>query len=154
MINPLTPYLVWIKLGIALALAAFLAFFAFKVAGWRNDSLALDATKAEMVALREAQAASIEASQGYQRELQDLRNRPVPGTPVRLCVKRPAVPAAGRGSGAAVSAPGVVQPDDGADSEVRGGPDIGPALRSLARRADAVSAQGRATQGLHIKGPR
>ena len=148
--NPLTPYLVWIRLGVFVILAAFLAFFAFKVTSWRNDSLALDATKQEMQQLRESQAASIEASEGYQRELEDIRNRPVPSTPVRLCVKRPAVPAAGSGPGAAVPSPGVVQSTDGTDTEMRAGRDIGPALRSLARRADEVSGQGRATQSLHL----
>jgi type II secretory pathway pseudopilin PulG len=146
--NPLTPYLVWIKLGAVAILAAFLAFFAYKVTSWRNDSLALDATKAEMVALREAQAQSIKASEGYQRELEDIRNRPVPSTPVRLCVKRPAVPAAGSGPGSAVPAPGMVSGGDGADYQE--GPDIAADLRALARRADEVSAQGRATQSLHL----
>ena len=146
--NPLAPYLVWIKLGVFVILAAFLAFFAFKVTSWRNDSLALDATKQEMQQLRDSQAASIEASEGYQRELEDIRNRPVPSTPVRLCVKRPAVPAAGSGPGAAVPASGVVPDGDGTDYQE--GPDIAGDLRALARRADEVTAQARATQELHL----
>ena len=89
------------------------------------------------------------ASHDYQTELAGLRAQPVVTTPVRLCRPAARVPAAATaagGPGAAVPAAGVVPSGTGTD--LVAGPDLGPGLRALARRADEVSAQGRAIQGL------
>lgn len=147
--NPLAPYLVWIKLGFVAILAAFLAFFAYKVHSWRQDALSLGAVRQEMVELKASQAASQAASEGYQRELEDIRNRPAPTSPVRLCVKRPAVPATGSGSSPTVPASGVLPGANGGDYQE--GPDIAADLLRLADEADAVAAKGRATQSLHLR---
>lgn len=159
----LQPYLLWIKIGVyALIVAAI--FGAGCKAGYSIAQARADAAfskqareyQSALKSAREAERASYAAAQArskeYQDELDRLRNRPVVRTPVRLCVSAPAAggmppagPAAG-GPGATVPAGGVVQPADGTDPSLRPGPDIGPALRGLARRADEVSAQGRAVQ--------
>jgi hypothetical protein len=140
----------WLKVGGIAAVVAVLGFGVAKYNYHHARSVRLGEVEQQMVALKASQAASHKASEGYQNELKTIRDRPVSNAPVRLCVKpRPTVPATGSGPSATVPAPGVVSGADGTDSEVRGGPNIGPALRSLARRADEVAAQGRSTQSLH-----
>ncbi len=148
----MTP-LAYIKLGLAAVVLIALGWLALIVNGWRQDSLRVEEVETELSTLKAAQEASQKASEGYQNELEAIRNRPVPASPVRLCKPARVPPAGGRPS-PTVPPADVVSGTDGTDPEVRGGPDIGPALRSLAKRADEVSAQGRATQSLHLKGPR
>ena len=131
------------------------------VGHWHEDSLTLprvvaqakaDASKAAQVleSTRTAYRAAQTASEGYQRELQQIASRPGPVGPVRLCIPaRRSVPAAGPapgGSGPAVPATGVVPSGDAADLDQ--GQDIGPDLAAYAARCEQVSAQGRAIQGL------
>jgi hypothetical protein len=142
MISPL----LYIKLGIAVLVLGICAAFAYKVNSWRQDALELGAVRQEMVELKAAQAASQEASEGYQNELEAIRKRRPASGPVRLCIK-PDVPAPASGSGAGSAAPGVVSGGDGTDHQE--GPDIAAELAELARRADEVNAQARAIQGLH-----
>ena len=104
----------------------------------RGDARALAAE-----AQRDAAIASLEASQkaseGYARELQELRNRPVPRKPVRLCIA-PNLPVPGPSGGTdGPAAPAGELP-------VEPGPDIGPRLYDDARRADELAAQLRALQ--------
>jgi hypothetical protein len=145
----LNPYLVYIRLAVFAALLGFLAFFAYKVHSWRQDSLALDGARQELADVKAAQEASHKASEGYQRELEEIRNRPVTTGPVRLCVKRPAVPSSGSGPSPTVPAAGVLQGADGGDYQE--GPDIAADLLRLADEADEVAAKGRATQSLHLR---
>lgn len=152
----------WMVVYIAIGLVVVAAFLI--VNHWRNDSLALAAAQAadkqhqreaaeQYAALQEAYATVLRASRGYQDELAEIAARPVPSSPVRLCIKParraagvPAGAAAG-GPGAAVPAAGVVSSGDRAD--LVEGPDIGPDLRAFAVKCEQVSAQGRAIQGLH-----
>ena len=86
--------------------------------------------------------ASQQASEGYSRELEDLRNRPRPDPVIRVCPK-PTVPvpgAAPRIDGPAAPA-GDVSGQPGPDSR-----DIGPDLAREADRADRLAAQLRALQ--------
>lgn len=102
-----------------------------------------------LAAERAAKVAADTASKGYQDELERLRNRPVSREPIRLCVRSPKVPAVAAAAGPRPPAPagGVVSGGNGTDHQE--GPDIGPDLRELARRADEVSAQLRAVHGIH-----
>lgn len=159
----LQPYLLYIKLAVCTLIVAAIFGAGAKV-GSSLTATRYEAREAKqareyqsaLAHAREAERRSYEKAQevsrDYQTELARLRDRPVSRVPARLCVSAPApgrVPAAGTAPGgpsAAVPAGGVVQSADGTDTGVRAGPDIGPALRGLARRADEVSAQGRAVQ--------
>lgn len=149
----LNPYLLYIKLGLAVLALIVLGFFGYKVHSWHQDSLKLESAQKELEQVKATYEAAQKASEGYQSELKEIRNRPVTTGPVRLCVK-PRVSATPSGPSSTVSPAGVVSGPTGTDSEVREGPDIGPALQRLIERAEQVSAQGRATQSLHMKGPR
>lgn len=141
--------LAYIRLAAFALLAGFLAFFAYKVHSWRTDALQLGAVRQEMVELKASQEASRKASEGYQNELEEIRNRPAPTQPVRLCVKRPPLPSAGSGPSPALPASGVLPSTDGSDYQE--GPDIAADLLRLADEADEVAAKGRATQSLHLR---
>lgn len=102
--------------------------------------------RAELANLRAQNDLDRQASEGYQRELQALRDRPpVVAGPVRLCRQSvPAIPAAAApagGSLAGTATAGLVPPGDGPDHREGEGPDIGPDLDGFARRCEAVSAQ-------------
>lgn len=156
----LTPYLMWIKIGAAAVVLGLITWGGLTVRGWHQDSLKVASVEAQakrdkatytqtLSALQQSYADSLKASKGYQDELTQIASRPVPSTPVRLCRAassvRPASPATG-GPGPAVPAAGVGEP--GASADLEQGPDIGPELAALAKRCDAVTAQGRAIQSL------
>lgn len=135
--------------------AAVLAALIWIVNGWRLDANRLPLVEKELADERistvqiKADAKVIaEASAGFQAELAALHQRRtgLPASPVRLCRPTPAtsvrVPAPGTGSDGPATPAGVVPRGVGEDP----GPDIGPALRALADRADEVSAQGRGLQ--------
>lgn len=132
----------WILGGLALAGLLWI------VNGWRLDSKHLplvekdlENQKATIVQIQHDTQIVNDASASYQAELARLRaEHHVPV--VRLC-KQPAsggvqVPTTQPGSDGTPTAGGVVS--EGA------GPDIGPALYALARRADELSAQTRGLQ--------
>ena len=92
-------------------------------------------------ALEAAQAAkSKEVVDGYERELADVRGRPVPVRTVRLCPDRGNVP----GARPARPADGPGAP--AADVPEAPGRDLGPDLYQLARDADEIAARLRALQ--------
>ena len=159
--NPLTPYLAWIRIGLAAVAIAALLALGWRVHAWREaykaypelqerltaeescgEGSKCSARQAALAAAAEAKSREVQAD--YERELADLRNRPIPVRTVRLCpegaagdVRRAdsAGPAHGAGPGAAVI-PGAPRPN----------PDIGPELYELARDADEVAARLRALQ--------
>ena len=146
----------WRVVGWA-GLVLAVAFAGWRVHSWKQDAEALpgvrDALEREEGCLDGSKCAdrvaalvvrqertTAEAVAGYEREIADLRNRPISVRRVRLCpdprpgdVRVPA-PAGRTGQGSAPA--GVVQPGTG--------PDIGPDLYALAGRADELSAQCRA----------
>lgn len=136
----------WILGGVAVLALGII------VNSWRLDAKQLSLTKKELADERATLAqikvdAKIvaDASAGYQSELAVLRERNLgrPATPVRLCRATSApvvsVPPAERGPDGGGPGAGLVPDDPG----VHPGPDIGPQLRALADRADAVNAQAR-----------
>ncbi len=156
--NLLEPYLVWIRLAAVLVAALVIAFGVVTVKKWHRDSLALASVEAErdeiaaqaqaaLSILAAQQRAAYEASEGFQREVQELRDRPVPVRTVRVYVPaRAAVPATGSTAGrpdAGAQASGVVHPGAGPALSR----DIGPDLYALTLEADRCSAQLRALQG-------
>ena len=151
------PWMVWVKLGAAAIVISLLIAVGLVVRGWHNDSLALASAQADlkeiseqaaqaMATLAAQQRASYEASEGYQRELETLRNRPVSTRIVRVLVPaRPTLPAPGAtpgGPDGASQAGGVVH--DGAGQTTSR--DIGPDLNALMMEADRCSAQLRGLQ--------
>ena len=97
--------------------------------------------QARQAALQAAQAAkTAEVIGDYERELADLRNRPIPVRTVRLCAGTGNVQGS-RPTGAAdgAGAPASVVPE-------APGRDIGPDLYQLAREADEVAARLRGLQ--------
>ena len=115
----------------------------------RMKVLAAERNAAQAALVRAEREAQLneESSNAYQQELGRLRDRPHNTGPVRLC-RDARVPgldgAAASGSQATAAAGGVVQLATGTDLGVVPGPDIGPELRGLAKRADELSAQTRA----------
>ena len=103
--------------------------------------------QAELNSERAARQRNEEAIDAYLSEIESIRNRPRPTTPVRLCVT-PSVPVAAPAAG---SSDGAAAPAERNTSEAGGdlvaGPDIGPALRDLAFSCDAENAKLRALQG-------
>ena len=125
----------------------------WKANDWRNDAarlrLELRAAENRLEIHRAAIKAARDASRDYQDEIEKLRNRPVPRSPVRLCVN-PAVPASGNAGSPESPADGILPEQAGGNTEA--GPDIGPELRALAREADEVSAALRALQAIKPEG--
>jgi hypothetical protein len=136
MINPFG----YLRIAAIVAVVAALSFAAYKVNSWRQDALELGAVRQEMVELKAAQAASQEASQGLQDELQNLRNTRKPAPVVRMC--KPAKPVPEAGAGRDGSTPGA------GELPQEAGRDIGGDLYGLADEADELAARLRACQEL------
>jgi len=138
--NFLTPYLLYIKLGIAVLVLGICAVFAYKVHSWHADALQLESVRQDMAALVASQKASQAASQGLQNELQTLRNARKPAPSVRVCRNPNPVPQSGSGRDGPTPGAGSVPQE--------AGPDIGSDLYGLADDADELAARLRACQAL------
>ena len=151
MITPATLKMIGFGLVIA-AVLAVMSWVGITVGGWRTEAAKVPGLKQD-IANRDATITEIqrqitvttEASNGYQAELERLRNVPAsPIGPIRLCkpatASRVQVPASKPGPD---EAPGGGGPVPSADGE---SPDIGPALFALADDADRCSAQVRGLQ--------
>jgi hypothetical protein len=138
--NPLAPYLLWIKAGLAAAVLVALGFLAWTVHGWHRDAQQLEAVRRDMAALQAAQAASQKASEGLQNELEELRSSRKPAPPVRVCKPAKPVPQAGAGRDDPATGAGELPKE--------AGPDIGADLYGLADDADELAARLRACQAL------
>lgn len=148
----------WRLIGYGMVLGAFVLLF-WRINVWhtaygelRSTQERLEAEQgcepgsmcaARVAAAEVAQAArNQEAVAGYEKEIADLRNRPVPTRVVRLC--RPANPGnvpdarAARAADGAGAGTGVVSES--------AGPDIGADLYGLAKEADEIAARLRALQ--------
>jgi hypothetical protein len=108
----------------------------------------IERLEATLAAERLDRARAEAAANSYRSEMDALRSRPVPRTPVRLCVSADPVPttqpAAGNTVGTTTSSWGY---NGTAASDFTAGPDIGPDLYDLAGRCDAEIAKLRALQG-------
>jgi hypothetical protein len=107
----------------------------------------LEKLELELATERTNRARAEAASSAYSQELADLSRRPVRTGPVRLCVSPPAVPASQSSSGTTDTSPSTGSDAGSAGSDLVAGPDIGPALRSLAMACDMENAKLRALQG-------
>lgn len=98
-----------------------------------------------LAAEKNARQRAENAANAYFSELGHIARRPVPRTPVRLCVT-PSVPdSPAVGADGAAPSTGVNGSQDGANLDA--GPDIGPELYGLAQSCDAEIAKLRALQG-------
>ena len=107
----------------------------------------LEKLELELATERTNRARAEAASSAYSQELADLNRRPVRTGPVRLCVNSPAVPASQSPSGVADSSSTTGSDAGSVGEDLAAGPDIGPALRSLAMACDMENAKLRALQG-------
>ena len=88
------------------------------------------------------------ASSAYRSEVDALRARPIPRTPVRLCRETPALPSSGTTAAGTDGGAAPTRRDDAAPrDDLAAGPDIGPDLYALAQSCDAEVAKLRALQG-------
>lgn len=153
--NPAT-----LRLAGGVIVALCVAWVGLVVWGWKrgHDQLPiveqqLEDTRATLADVRAQHARELriaqEASNGYQQELQALRDArdAAPARVVRLCSNqnsvRPAVPSAG-GPHAATATEGLGPDQDGSGSGQ--GPDIGADLYAIADRCDDITAQLRGLQ--------
>lgn len=166
----LAPYLILIRVGLVVAVLVLTFTLGWKAGSghasgqWERAAAKQAAEyQSSLARAREAERASYaksqEVSRAYEDELERLRAAPVDRRPVRLCLETPrpaGMPAAGTAAGKpgeAVPAGGLVQSAGGIDPAMWPGPNIGPALRGVARRADEVSAQGRRIQSVAVGVP-
>jgi len=109
----------------------------------------IERLEATLAAERADRARAEAAANSYRSEMDALRSRPIPRTPVRLCVEKPAdlstsfIPA-DRSTRTTTTTGGY---NGTAASDFTAGPDIGPDLYDLAGRCDAEIAKLRALQG-------
>jgi hypothetical protein len=105
--------------------------------------------EAALAAERSDRARAEAAADSYRSEMDALRDRPVPRTPVRLCVTKPVdVPVTQPSTGSAIGTTTTTWGYNGtAAPDFEAGPDIGADLYDLAGRCDAEIAKLRALQG-------
>ena len=106
----------------------------------------IERLQSELKSEQEARKRNEAAINGYLAELETIRNRPRPTTPVRLCVPapRPEPEVSSTSTDDTTSTTGFSLGETGTDFVA--GPDIGPALRDLALGCDAENAKLRALQ--------
>jgi hypothetical protein len=108
----------------------------------------LEKLELELATERTNRARAEAASSAYSQELADLNRRPVRTGPVRLCVSPSSAMSASESTGGVTNPASATGGDAGsAGSDLTAGPDIGPALRSLALACDMENAKLRALQG-------
>jgi hypothetical protein len=136
----------WVIVAGVLLAGAFATVAWLKEQGRKELRPVVERLEQQLESERAARVRNEEALNAYQKELDVVRNRPRPTTPVRMCVTpsvRKATPAAGGVNGAATSAGS----DSGqAGEDLVAGPDIGPPLRDLAYGCDVENAKLRALQ--------
>lgn len=109
----------------------------------------IERLEAALATERADRARAETAANSYRSEMDALRSRPVPRTPVRLCVEKPLdLPATQSSASGTV---GTTSPTWGyngqTESDFEAGPDIAADLYDLAGRCDAEIAKLRALQG-------
>ena len=105
----------------------------------------IESLEAQLEAERADRARAEAAANAYRSEIDALRSRPVPRTPVRLCVETPA-PVGGTTERVDGPAPAPAGGNELSRGDIAQGPDIGPDLYALAQMCDAEFAKLRALQ--------
>ena len=106
----------------------------------------IESLEAQLAAERADRARAEAAASAYRSEMDGLRSRPVPRTPVRLCNETRAVPADPAAEGTDGRTTTTAGGNELARSDFAEGPDIGPDLYALAAMCDAEFAKLRALQ--------
>ena len=109
----------------------------------------IERLEAALAAAESDRARAEKAADSYRSEMDALRSRPVPRTPVRLCVEKPInVPATTPTASGAAGVTATTWGYNGTtESDFEAGPDISADLYDLAGRCDAEIAKLRALQG-------
>jgi len=104
----------------------------------------IERLQSELESERAARIRNEEAVNAYVSEIEGLRKRPRPSTPVRLCIAAPQadLPALAVDDSTSIAGSGT----ELSGGNLVSGPDIGPALRELAYGCDAENAKLRALQ--------
>ena len=105
----------------------------------------IESLETQLAAERADRARAEAAASAYRSEIDALRSRPVPRTPVRLCVETPA-PVGGTAERVDGPATTTAGGNELARGDIAQGPDIGPDLYALAQMCDAEFAKLRALQ--------
>ena len=139
------PYVIG-SLIVVVAIASIL--HSVKEAGRAELKPEIERLERALAAAKADRARAQAASDSYRSEMDAIRSRPVPRTPVRLCRDPDPVPAtvatAGRTDGRTTTSWGF---NGTTGSDFEAGPDIGPDLYDLAAKCDAEIAKLRALQG-------
>ena len=106
----------------------------------------IESLEAQLAAERADRARAEAAANAYRSEMDALRSRPVPRTPVRLCNEARATPADSAPQGVDGPATTTAGGNELARGDIAQGPDIGPDLYALAQMCDAEFAKLRALQ--------
>lgn len=140
------PYLIGL---IVIVVACMSALRNAKESGRAELKPQIERLEATLAAERADRARAETAANSYRAEMDALRSRPVPRTPVRLCVEKSLnVPATTpTASGAAGSTTTTSRYNGTTESDFEAGPDISADLYDLAGRCDAEIAKLRALQG-------
>lgn len=136
----------WVILSAVILGSGFAASWWLKEQGRKEMRPVIERLESDLASERAARQRNEDALNAYQQELDLLRNRPRPTSPVRLCVTpsvRETPTAAGSADGAA---PASRSDARSAGVDLVAGPDIGVPLRNLAYRCDAENAKLRALQ--------
>jgi hypothetical protein len=149
--NPLTPYLTYIKVGAAVLVVGAIFGGGVYVGALRSKT-ALEADHAaQLKSLADAWQARELTYEGqtkrYANEIEILRAtraQPLPGTPLRVCFNPPAVLPASPAGGSQPAVAGTLPRRD--DGVPRGDADQRPGLFAIADEADDVLAKCRRTQ--------
>lgn len=141
-----TPYIVGI---VIVVIAAMGALHNAKESGRAELKPEIERLEAALAAERSDRARAEAAANSYRSEMDALRSRPVPRTPVRLCVeKRLDVPVTQPSASDSVGTTTTSWGHNGtAATNFEPGPDISADLFDLAGRCDAEIAKLRALQG-------
>jgi hypothetical protein len=108
----------------------------------------IERLEAALATERADRARAEAAANSYRSEVDAIRSRPVPRTPVRLCVSTASVPATVPSASDSVGATTTSWGYNGqTESDFAAGPDIAADLYDLAGRCDAEIAKLRALQG-------
>lgn len=146
--------MIYLRIGLAILIAAGVAWGVSVVARWRADARALVEVRRDFDEYRRAQAARERIAEGVRNELDNLKKTRAnaPARVVRLCAPAARVAGAAGGNPGPGAAAGRVSPSDGpgdrSDAEAPGlePDDRGPELYGIADDADELAARLRGCQ--------
>lgn len=136
----------WVILSAVILGSGFAAGWWLKEQGRKEMRPVIERLESDLASERAARQRNEDALNAYQQELDLLRSRPRPTSPVRLCVTPSVREASAPAGGSDGAAPASGSDTGSAGTDLVAGADIGVPLRNLAYRCDAENAKLRALQ--------